>query len=139
MLRGWELSLEQVDYKVEGRLIKLIVEDTKGDPSVGLTKTTKLIGQDRVHILGGVLNSSEAYAIRDIVHKREIPLIITMANAGGITRENRSPFRFDPRSQNCVKNLIICKVKKVDGGFYEFQNIPFKTVPQAQDPWWLER
>jgi branched-chain amino acid transport system substrate-binding protein len=350
MLRGWELSLEQVDYKVDGRSIKLIVEDTKGDPSVGLTKTTKLIGQDRVHILGGVLNSSTAYAIRDIVHRREIPLIITMANAGGITRENRSPFifrimepggtgshymaqflynelnlrkavfsasdyayghehaemfkkeferlggqvlfqnfaplgtadygpyciklaefagkadvlhfvysgadssrfvktaseyglkkkftlsswgavgdgpllaqmgaaaegihqisyyalalknqfndrfleqerkkggspdlsdylgylgaevvlralkqikgnveakdqflkalrevqfecatgpfRFDPRSQNSVKNLIICKVKKVDRGFYEFQNIPIKTVPQAQDPWWLER
>jgi branched-chain amino acid transport system substrate-binding protein len=93
-LRGWELALEQVDYKVAGRPIKLIAEDDKSDPSVGVTKTTKLIEQDRVHILCGVVSSAVAYAIRDIVHRREIPLIITMANAGELTREKRSPFIF---------------------------------------------
>jgi len=93
-LRGWELVLEQVDYKVGGRPIKLIVEDDKSDPSVGVTKATKLIEQDRVHIIGGLTSSAVAYAIRDIVHRREIPLVITMANAGGLTREKRSPFIF---------------------------------------------
>jgi branched-chain amino acid transport system substrate-binding protein len=93
-LRGWELCLEQVDYKVDGRSIKLIVEDTKSDPSLGVTKTTKLIEQDRVHILAGLVSSAVGYAIRDIVHRNEVPLVITMANAGGLTREKRSPFIF---------------------------------------------
>jgi branched-chain amino acid transport system substrate-binding protein len=93
-LRGWELALEQVDYKVADRPIKLIVEDDKSDPSVGVTKVTKLIEQDRVHLLGGVINSAVAYAVRDTVERSEIPLVITMANAGGLTREKRSPYIF---------------------------------------------
>ena len=93
-LRGWKLALEQVNYKVAGRPIELIVEDTKGDPSTGVTKTVKLIEQDRVHILGGIVNSAVAYAIRDIVDQSKTPLMITLANAGGLTRERRSPFIF---------------------------------------------
>ena len=93
-LRGWELAFEQVDYKVAGRPVKFIVEDDKSDPSVGVTKVTKLIEQDRVHILGGVVNSAVGYAIRDVVDRGEIPLVISMANAGGLTRERRSPYIF---------------------------------------------
>jgi branched-chain amino acid transport system substrate-binding protein len=93
-LRGWELALEQVDYKVAGRPVKLIVEDDKSDPSVGVTKVIKLIEKDHVHVLGGVVNSAVAYAIRDTIVRSEIPLVITMANAGGLTREMRSPFIF---------------------------------------------
>jgi branched-chain amino acid transport system substrate-binding protein len=94
MLRGWELAFEAVDYKVAGRPVEFVVEDTKADPSIGVTKVTKLIEKDRVQILGGVVSSAEAYAIRDIVDRSEIPLVITLANAGDLTREKRSPFIF---------------------------------------------
>jgi branched-chain amino acid transport system substrate-binding protein len=94
MLRGWEIAFEKVNYTVAGRPVKFIVEDEKGDPSTGLTKATKLIEQDRVHVLGGLVNSAVAYAIRDKVDESKVPLIITMANAGGLTRERRSPYIF---------------------------------------------
>jgi len=94
MLRGWEIAFEKVNYTVAGRPVKFIVEDEKGDPSTGLTKATKLIEQDRVHILGGLVNSAVAYAIRDKIDQSKVPLIITMANAGGLTRERRSPYIF---------------------------------------------
>jgi branched-chain amino acid transport system substrate-binding protein len=94
MLRGWEIALEKINHTVAGRPVKLIVEDEKGDPSTGLTKATKLIEQDRVHVLGGLVNSAVAYAIRDKVDQSKVPLIITMANAGGLTREQRSPYIF---------------------------------------------
>jgi branched-chain amino acid transport system substrate-binding protein len=94
MLRGWEVALEQVDYKVAGRPIELVVEDTKGDPNVCVTKVTRLIEKDHVHILGGVVSSAEAYAIRDTIDQSGTPLIITLANAGGLTREKRSPYLF---------------------------------------------
>ncbi len=93
-LRGWELLFESVDYKVAGRPVEFIVEDTKGDPNVAVTKVTKLIEKDHVHILGGVVSSAVAYAIRDIVDRSEVPLLVTMANAGDLTREKRSPFIF---------------------------------------------
>ena len=93
-LRGWELLFESVDYKVAGRPVEFIVEDTKGDPNVAVTKVTKLIEKDRVHILGGVVSSAVAYAIRDLVDRSEVPLLVTMANAGDLTREKRSPSIF---------------------------------------------
>ncbi len=93
-LRGWELVFESVNYKVGGRPVEFIVEDTKADPSVGVTKVTKLIEKDHVHILGGVVSSAVAYAIRDIVDRSEVPLVITMANAGDLTREKRSLYIF---------------------------------------------
>ena len=94
MLRGWEIAFEKINYTVAGRPVKFIVEDEKGDPSTGLTKAIKLIEQDRVHVLGGLVNSAVAYAIRDKVDQSKVPLIITMANAGGLTRERRSPYIF---------------------------------------------
>jgi branched-chain amino acid transport system substrate-binding protein len=94
MTRGWEIALEKVNYTVAGRPIKLVIEDEKGDPSTGVTKTKKLIDQDRVDIMGGLVNSAVAYAIRDIVDQSKVPLVITMANAGGLTREQRSPYIF---------------------------------------------
>lgn len=93
-LYGLKVALEETNYNVAGRPIELIGEDTKADPSIGLTKVKKLIKYDSVHILCGVVSSAVAYAIRDTVHESEIPLIITLANAGGLTREKRSPFIF---------------------------------------------
>jgi branched-chain amino acid transport system substrate-binding protein len=61
---------------------------------VAVTKVTKLIEKDHVHILGGVVSSAVAYAIRDIVDRSKVPLVITLANAGDLTREKRSPYIF---------------------------------------------
>lgn len=93
-LRGWELVFEQVGYKINGRPVEFIREDTAGDPKVAVTKVTKLIEKDKVHILGGIVSSAEALAIRDIVDRAGVPLVITMANAGEITRQLRSPYIF---------------------------------------------
>lgn len=93
-LRGWEVALEATNYKVADRPIQVTVEDTEGNPSIGLTKTTKLIERDQVHVLGGVVSSAVAYAIRDTVERNKIPLIITLAGAAGITQEKRSPYVF---------------------------------------------
>lgn len=93
-LRGWEVALEMVNYKVAGRPIKLIVEDDESNPSVGLDKTVKLIERDRVCVLGGIVSSAVAYAIRDTVERSRVPLIITMSGAAGLTQEKRSPFVF---------------------------------------------
>jgi len=93
-LRGWEIALEKRNYRVGDREIKTIVEDDKSDPSTGVTKVNKLIQFDQVHILGGLVNSAVAYAVRDVVHQNKIPLVITMANAGALTRERRSPYIF---------------------------------------------
>ena len=51
----------------------------------------------------------------------------------------KGPFQFDPRSQNELVNLVIAQARKVNGEFGEYQNIVVKTIPKAQDPWWIEK
>lgn len=89
---GVRLTFERMGYKVANRNIELIVEDTEGKPDAGLMKVRKLIEKDKVHVLLGIVSSSVAYAVRDTVHSAKIPLVITMANAAGLTREKRSPY-----------------------------------------------
>ena len=83
-----------VNYNINGHPVKFIVEDTQGSPRVGLTKATKLVEKDKVHVIGGVVVSGIAYAIRDFLDQARVPLVISMANAGGLTRKRRSPYIF---------------------------------------------
>ncbi|WP_135256834.1 ABC transporter substrate-binding protein [Thermus caldilimi] len=92
--RGMELFLERVGYQAGGRRIQLLKEDEEADPAVAVRKVRKLVEQDRVHLLAGIILSSSAYGIRDYVHERQIPLVVANAAANGITRERRSPYIF---------------------------------------------
>jgi len=93
-LEGVRLYFEKIDYKIADRNVELLIEDEEGNPDAGLMKTKKLIEKDKVHILLGVVSSPVAYAVRDTVHSTKTPLVITMANAAGMTRERRSPYIF---------------------------------------------
>ncbi|ADW21772.1 MULTISPECIES: ABC transporter substrate-binding protein [Thermus] len=92
--KGMELYLEKVNYQAGGRRIQLLKEDEEADPAVAVRKVRKLVEQDRVHLLTGIILSSSAYAIRDYIHDRQIPLVVANAAANGITRERRSPYIF---------------------------------------------
>src|SRR5215510_10631832 len=59
IVMGTELYLDEIGRQVAGRSIELIVEDDEGNPATGVTKTRKLVEQDRVHIMtGGLLAST---------------------------------------------------------------------------------
>src|SRR5262249_45797707 len=52
------------------------------------------IEQEKVAVLTGIVSSAVAYAVRGAVHDAKVPLVITMANSGGLTRDQRSPYIF---------------------------------------------
>src|SRR5262249_59525106 len=59
MRDGFLLYLDQHGNKLGGMDVKLIIEDEQGKGDVAVTKATKLVLQDKVHILiGGVLAST---------------------------------------------------------------------------------
>ena len=104
MRNGFKLGLEEVGYKAAGRQIVFIDEDTEGKPEVGLVKTRKLVEKDRVDILAGIINSPVAYAIRDYVINRKIPLVITNAGATKLTKEEGNPYIFRTSMANGRRN-----------------------------------
>ncbi len=92
--RGMELYLDEVGWKAGGREIKLIKEDDESNGQTGLQKTRKLVENDKIDILAGVVSSTVAYAIRDYIVGSQIPFIISNAGAADLTREKGSKYIF---------------------------------------------
>jgi branched-chain amino acid transport system substrate-binding protein len=90
ILNGFLLYLEEVGYTAGGRKIELTVEDDEGIPAVGLTKARKLIESDRVHMMGGPLLASSAYAIAPYIDSMKIPMVYPVASGDDLTQRKRS-------------------------------------------------
>lgn len=70
----------------------IIKEDTEAKPPVGLAKTRKLVMQDQVDVLAGVVSSGVLAAIRDVVDGSKVPLIVANAGNDEATGEACSPY-----------------------------------------------
>src|SRR5712664_4461119 len=75
MLDGLKMAFEQVNYEVAGRKIELIEEDTEGNPATAQAKYRKLVQQDRIHVLTGVLLSNIGYALVQPIERDTLPSI----------------------------------------------------------------
>jgi branched-chain amino acid transport system substrate-binding protein len=90
ILNGFLLLLEEAGYQAGGRRIELIVEDDEGIPAVGLTKARKLVERDQVHMMGGPLLASSAYAIAPYIDSQQIPMVYPVASGDDLTQRRRS-------------------------------------------------
>lgn len=92
--QGVEMYLDEVGWKAAGREIKVIKEDSEGIGQIGLQKVRRLIENEKIDVLTGVVSSSVAYAIKDYVVAHKIPFVIANAGACGLTREEGSKYIF---------------------------------------------
>ncbi len=86
---GFRFALEQEGRSGEFTIIR---EDTEVKPPIALAKTRKLILQDKVDVIVGIVSSGVLGALRDFVDNAKVPLIV--ANAGNIhaTGKSCSPY-----------------------------------------------
>jgi branched-chain amino acid transport system substrate-binding protein len=92
---GFTLFFEQKGYKVAGRTIELLKEDDAANPAQAMERVRRLVERENVHVLSGITSSAVAYAVRDYVDSKEVPLIVMgSAGANGITNERASPYIF---------------------------------------------
>jgi branched-chain amino acid transport system substrate-binding protein len=75
MVEGLKLAFEQAGYQTAGRKIELIEEDTEGNPATAQAKYRKLVTQDKVHVLAGVLLSNIGYALVPPIERDKLPSI----------------------------------------------------------------
>ncbi|MGI6605423.1 MAG: ABC transporter substrate-binding protein [bacterium] len=92
--RGLELYLDEVGWKAGGRDLELIKEDTEMNGQVGLQKARRLVENEKVDILTGIVSSTVAYALRDYVVSNKVPLVLANAGATDLTRERRDKYIF---------------------------------------------
>lgn len=67
-------------------------EDTEVKPPVALGKAKKLILQERVDVMVGIVSSGVLGAVRDMVHGAGVPLIVANAGNDAATGTSCSPF-----------------------------------------------
>lgn len=117
---GVRAHMQEVNSEVAGRKLELTFEDpeTKVDP--GLTKLRKLVERDKVHLVVGPVNSALAYAMRDYIHERKMPTIITQATATELTQGKASPFLFRTGFGSEQLNLPV--------GWYAYTKLGYKRV-----------
>jgi branched-chain amino acid transport system substrate-binding protein len=92
MENGFRMYLESKGGKLGGREVQVVVADEGGGPESGVPAAQKLIQQDKVTTVVGVVNSAVALGIRDLVTDAKVPLIVANAGANAITGEQRSDY-----------------------------------------------
>ncbi len=89
MLDGLKIAFEQIGYQTAGRKIELIEEDDEGNPAVAQAKYRKLVTQDRVHVLTGVLLSNIGYGLIAPIERDQLPTLY-LTTPDDLTKKNVS-------------------------------------------------
>lgn len=89
---GFMLALEEAGMTDRFNIVR---EDTEVAPPVGLARTRKLVLEDEVDVLVGIVSSGVLAAVRDFVDQSEVPLIV--ANAGNVEATGEACSRYITR------------------------------------------
>jgi branched-chain amino acid transport system substrate-binding protein len=79
VIDGIEMRLEEANYKVAGRTVELVVEDSATDASIALEKAKKLVERDKVSFIIGPMISGMRMAVIPYLAKQKI-LTISIHN-----------------------------------------------------------
>lgn len=86
---GFVFALEEAGILDQ---VEIIRDDTEVKPATGLAKARKLIYQDRVDVIVGVVSSGVLGAMRDFIHQSKTPLIVSNAGNDHATGSRCSPY-----------------------------------------------
>lgn len=91
MNNSFKLYLSQHGNKLGGVQVDLRVEDSQGDPNVTVSKTRKLIQNDKVTLIVGGALAPESLAIRDLVIAANMAYVSPISSADDLTQRKASP------------------------------------------------
>ncbi len=89
-----DVYLDQHGGMLGGLNVTTVQEDEGSTTQDALNKARKLIEQDKVDVIMGIVSSANALALRDVIDQSQKPTIITNANANEITGSQRSKYIF---------------------------------------------
>ncbi len=109
--KGMKLYFGKAGNKAGGRRITLLSEDEgAGDTTIPVTKTRKLVEQDNVDLIAGIVASPNAAAIRNYVDQNKVPTLIANAGVNSLSRAAKSPFIFRTSFSNWQPSQPLGKV-----------------------------
>lgn len=91
MTQGFDLYLKQHDGQLGGHDIDVVRADEGETPQIGVPATTKLVTQNGVSAVVGIMNSATALGVKDTFVQSKVPLIVTNAGADDLI-DDSSPY-----------------------------------------------
>lgn len=92
--QGVELAAEEINRQgVNGKKLKFIFEDDRGDPAEARTAVTKLIDQDGAVAILGDVASKNSIAAGQVCQQRAIPMISPSSTNPRVTQDRPFVFR----------------------------------------------
>jgi len=93
---GMQMAADEINAEggVDGRMIELVSADDQNDPDIGITEFERMVEQDGVLAVGGVISSSVGVAAAQTAEQLEVPLFPVKSGAEGVlTSDSRYTFR----------------------------------------------
>jgi branched-chain amino acid transport system substrate-binding protein len=109
--KGMQLYFKKSGNQAGGRKLTLLLEDEgAGDTTIPLTKVRKLVEQDNVDMIAGIVASPNAAAIRNYVDQNKVPTLIANAGVNSLSRAAKSPYIFRTSFSNWQPSQPMGKV-----------------------------
>jgi branched-chain amino acid transport system substrate-binding protein len=105
--QGAEIAMDEINKAggVLGRKMVGVYADTQLKPEVGVEAATKLVVEEKVDVVMGIVSSGVADAVAPVMYQLRMPLIITLAMTPYVTGSKCNPYTFRI-SMNGPQNLI---------------------------------
>ena len=103
---GIKLYFDSIGNQIAGHPVQLIYEDDASNPQQGLDRARKLVEQDKVDLLMGVVHSGVVAGVAQYAAQMKVPFIITCAGADAMTGAARSPYVFRTAETNSQRNQV---------------------------------
>ncbi|MCP1335873.1 ABC transporter substrate-binding protein [Futiania mangrovi] len=89
---GFNLGIEHFGSELGEHTITLERADTEANPASTLGKAKKMVLQDKVDVLTGIVSSAVLGALRDFVHQSQTPLVVANAGNDEATGKDCTPY-----------------------------------------------
>jgi len=104
---GVRLYFDGIGNAVAGQPVELVFADTAGDPQQALEQARRLVGQEDVDLLMGIVNSAVVPPLAEFAGQEEVPLVVTVGGARVATGPDRSPFVFRTALANGQQDRVL--------------------------------
>jgi branched-chain amino acid transport system substrate-binding protein len=115
MRNGFDLYLQEHGNKLGGKTVQVVEANEGQDPSTAVPAAQRLIQQDKVNVLTGVVSSASGLALRDVVQKTKVPFIVSNAGNAGITKGAKYVWRTSFVNQDVAAALGPYVAEKASG------------------------
>src|SRR5262249_31962166 len=94
LLNGWKLALDALGGTLGGREVQLIVGDDQGKPDAGVQVARKMMDEDKVRLITGIVPSNIMLAVAHAVLPRKVFILSIQAGPSQFAGAECNPYFF---------------------------------------------